>query len=66
MSTATANRRESRLVLHAQCGDRAALDDLLRLTQPWLIRFLTGMVRERHDAEDILQNVSIQIYRKLR
>ena len=63
MSTATANRPESRLVLRAQSGDRSALDDLLRMTQPWLIRFLTGLVRERHDAEDILQDVSIQIYR---
>lgn len=57
--------REMMRVLRAQCGDREALDGLFRSIQATLFRYLVGLVG-RHDlAEDILQEVLLQIYRKL-
>jgi RNA polymerase sigma-70 factor, ECF subfamily len=52
-------------VLRAQCGDRAALEQLLRSVQGSLQRYVRGVVGIE-DAEDITQDVLVQIYRKLR
>jgi RNA polymerase sigma-70 factor (ECF subfamily) len=51
-------------VLRAQCGDRGALEDLLRLLEPPLRRYLVGMIGT-DEAEDVLQDVLILVYRKL-
>ena len=51
-------------VLRAQVHDREALELLLRSVQPSLRRFLRSMVGNT-DADDVLQNVLIQICRKL-
>lgn len=53
------------LVLRAQAGDRAALDEILKLVQEPLYRYIYRLVGERMLAEDILQEVFIRIYRKL-
>jgi RNA polymerase sigma-70 factor, ECF subfamily len=58
-------RRETRLVLLAQSGDRAALEELFESVEPPLLRFIRGSVGERALAEDVLQEVFILIYRKL-
>ncbi len=58
--------RESRQVLLAQTGDREALDQLLRGIQVRLYGFLVRMLGDSHDAEDVLQEVFLRIYRKLR
>ncbi|HXC96058.1 MAG TPA: RNA polymerase sigma factor [Edaphobacter sp.] len=52
------------LVLLAQTGDRAALEQLLRDTYAPLRRYITGLVGAAH-ADDILQETSLQIFRKL-
>jgi RNA polymerase sigma-70 factor (ECF subfamily) len=51
-------------VLRAQCGDREALERLLRAMQPALQRYIRGLVGP-DDAEDILQDVLLLIARKL-
>ncbi|MDT5269748.1 MAG: hypothetical protein QOH49_1934 [Acidobacteriota bacterium] len=57
--------REPFLVLRAQSGDREALDALLALVQEPLYRYLLSLVRERHLAEDALQETFVRVYRKL-
>ena len=58
--------QETFWVLRAQTGDREALDELLKTVQEPLFRYLVSLVGETHLAEDILQEVFIRIYRKLR
>ena len=53
-------------VLHAQCGDREAIDELLKAVQEPLFRYIFSLAREKSVAEDVLQEVFIRIYRKLR
>jgi RNA polymerase sigma-70 factor (ECF subfamily) len=52
-------------VLRAQSGDRGALDDLLASVQEPLYRYVLSLVRERHLAEDALQETFVRVYRKL-
>ena len=52
------------LVLLAQTGDRAALEQLLHDAYPPLRRYITGLVGAAL-ADDILQETSLQIFRKL-
>ena len=63
--TADATKRETRLVLLAQSGDRAALDALFESIQSPLGRYVRAAVGDRALAEDVLQEVFILIYRKL-
>src|SRR5580692_2314206 len=53
------------LVLLAQAGDRAALEQLLRDSHAPLRRYITRLAGADL-ADDILQETSIQIFRKLR
>ena len=55
---------EALWVLRAQCGDREALERLLVDVQPALGRYLASLVGPA-DAEDVMQEVLLQIYRKL-
>ncbi len=57
--------REAFLVLRAQSGDREALDALLASVQEPLYRYLMTLVRERHLAEEALQETFVRVYRKL-
>ena len=57
--------REAFLVLRAQSGDREALDALLASVQEPLYRYVLSLVRERHVAEDALQETFVRVYRKL-
>jgi hypothetical protein len=52
------------LVLLAQTGDRAALEQLLRDSYAPLRRYVTGLIGATL-ADDILQETSLQIFRKL-
>jgi RNA polymerase sigma-70 factor, ECF subfamily len=52
------------LVLLAQTGDRSALEQLLRDTYAPLRRYITRLVGAAL-ADDILQETSLQIFRKL-
>jgi RNA polymerase sigma-70 factor (ECF subfamily) len=58
--------RENWWVLRAQSGDQEALNELLKAVQEPLYRYVLNLVRQQHLAEDILQEVFIRIYRKLR
>jgi RNA polymerase sigma-70 factor (ECF subfamily) len=52
------------MVLLAQTGDRAALEQLLRDVYAPLLRYIRGLVGTAL-ADDILQETSLQIFRKL-
>ena len=62
----TDSERELFCVLRAQSGSREALDELLRLLQDPLFRYIRSLVSDRSKAEDILQEVFFRIYRKLK
>ena len=65
MTDRAAAERESWLVLRAQSGDVAALNELLQSVQEPLYRYIFSLVREASLAEDVLQEVFMRIYRKL-
>jgi RNA polymerase sigma-70 factor (ECF subfamily) len=52
-------------VLRAQCGDREALESLLRSVQPSLRRYVSGLAGAT-DADDLLQDVLVIVIRRLR
>src|SRR5262245_1748844 len=58
------SKREAQWVLRAQCDDREAMELLLESVQGSLRRYLSGLVGP-DDADDMLQNVLVLIYRKL-
>ncbi len=62
----TTAKQETWRVLRSQSGDRRALDELLEAVQEPLYRYIFRLVGERTLTEDILQEVFIRIYRKLR
>ena len=62
----TSPKQETWWVLRAQSGDRDALDELLKAVQEPLYRYISKLVGGRATADDILQEVFIHIYRKLR
>lgn len=66
MAGKAASEKESWWVLQAQSGSREALDELFKSVQEPLFRYIVTVVNERHLAEDVLQEVFIRIYRKLR
>lgn len=66
MTDAAKRERESWWVLRAQSGDADALNELLKAVQAPLYHYILSMVRTEHLAEDILQEVFLRIYRKLR
>jgi RNA polymerase sigma-70 factor, ECF subfamily len=59
-----ASKQESVWILRVQCGDRDAFELVLRRVQPSLRAYLVGLVGPS-DADDVLQEVLLQIYRKL-
>ncbi len=56
---------EVRLVLRAQCGDREALEELLRTIHSSLLGYITRLVG-RSNADDVLQDVFLQICRTVK
>ena len=58
-------KQEALWVLRAQCGDREALELLLRNVQPDVRRYLRGLVGAA-DADDVLQEVLVLVFRKLK
>ena len=63
-ATEAAGQDQTLLVLLAQSGDRAALEQLLRESYAPLRRYITRLVGADL-AEDVLQETSLQIFRKL-
>ena len=62
----TIPKQEIFWVLRAQSGDRAAFDEILKTVQQPLFRYVYRLTGEHALAEDILQEVFIIIYRKIR
>lgn len=58
-------KREARLVLQAQSGDREALESVLCNIQSCLFRYISGVVGPS-GAEDVLQEVFLKICRNLK
>ncbi|HVZ72066.1 MAG TPA: sigma-70 family RNA polymerase sigma factor [Polyangia bacterium] len=54
------------LVAAARRGDRAALDRLLREARPRLLAVAYRVVRDRDEAEDVVQDALIKVYRSLK
>src|SRR5687768_7988913 len=54
---------EEVLVLRCQAGDEAAFAELVQLYQPRLSYYLRKMLRNVHGAEDVLQNVWLEVFR---
>lgn len=51
-------------MLLAQCGDREAIEQLLRAVQPSLTRYIRAIVGARY-ADDVTQEVMVTIYRRI-
>src|SRR4030095_1214837 len=66
MARKATSEQENWWVLQAQSGSREALNELFKSIQEPLFRYIVSLVRDQHLAEDILQEVFIRIYRKLR
>lgn len=66
MADQATSQRESWWVLQAQSGSHEALNELFKSVQEPLFRYLVSLVKDPNRAEDILQEVFIRIYRKLR
>jgi len=66
MAPKATSEQESWWVLQAQSGSREALDELFKSVQEPLFRYIVSVVNDRTLAQDILQEVFIRIYRKLR
>ncbi len=66
MAGKATSEQENWWVLQAQSGNREALNELFKSVQEPLFRYIVSVVNEKQLAEDILQEVFIRIYRKLR
>ncbi|HVF39420.1 MAG TPA: sigma-70 family RNA polymerase sigma factor [Gemmatimonadaceae bacterium] len=61
----TLEESRSWLVLRAQTGDREAMDLLLRDIEHEALRYITRLMGQSADREDVLQDVLMTIVRKL-
>jgi RNA polymerase sigma factor (sigma-70 family) len=57
--------RDSELVVSAQQGKRAALEELILRHQTWIYNIALRMVGNAHDAEDVTQEILIKMMTKL-
>ena len=60
------HEQQSWWILRAQSGSHEALNELFKSIQEPMFRYIASLVNDRALAEDILQEVFIRIYRKLR
>lgn len=60
------DQRERWLVLMSQSGDLAAFDELLRRIQQPLHGYLARLLGNASEADDVMQDVMLILYRKLR
>ena len=64
--TETNEQQQIWWILRAQSGSREALNELFKSIQEPLFRYILRLVDDRALAEDIIQEVFIRIYQKLR
>jgi len=66
MTESIDHEQQSWWILSAQSGSHEALNELFKSIQESLFRYILSLVNDRALAEDILQEVFIRIYRKLK
>lgn len=54
------------LVLNAQSGKAAALNQLLKMWYPKFLRYSTGQLRDREAANDVVQETLIAVAKKIK
>jgi RNA polymerase sigma-70 factor, ECF subfamily len=57
--------QEPLLIARAQQGDRAAFAALVRMHQPRAVTLATQLVKDEHDAREIVQEAFLRVYRAL-
>jgi RNA polymerase sigma-70 factor (ECF subfamily) len=65
MGSSANNEIETLLVMRAQCGDLVAFEQLLRRVHGPVRRYVVGLAGES-EADDILQEVGLKVYRQIR
>lgn len=66
MTKSTDHEQQSWWILQAQSGSHEALNELFKSIQEPLFRYVSSLLNDRSLTEDVLQEVFIRIYRKLR
>lgn len=66
MDNKPSKKRTILLVLRSQTGDRDAMDRLLEVCQSELLGYLSKMLNNQSDAEDVLQTTLLQAVKKLK
>jgi RNA polymerase sigma factor (sigma-70 family) len=61
----TTDSRDSELVVAAQQGNRAAFEELILRHQGWMYNIALRMVGNKHDAEDVTQEILLKVLTKL-
>src|SRR5215813_8318877 len=56
---------DAELLARFRCGDDAALEHLLERYEAPLFQFLVGMLRDHHQAEDVLQETFVRALERL-
>ncbi len=64
--TRAADARDRRLVRRLQAGDEAAFQELVRRYQDPIFGMMVRMIGNRHEAEDLAQEVFLTVYRAIR
>ncbi|HEX42121.1 MAG TPA: RNA polymerase sigma factor [Phycisphaerales bacterium] len=58
-------QNESALVCAARDGDKKALQEILRRNWNWLRALVYSVLSDRHDVEDVLQEVCVRVIEKI-
>jgi len=61
----TIRQNESALVCAAKSGDRDAIQRLLRQNWTWLKSLVYGIVRQKDDVDDVLQDICVKVISKI-
>ena len=61
----TIRQNESALVCAARSGDRDAIQRLLKQNWAWLKSLVYGIVRQKDDVDDILQDICVKVIGKI-
>jgi RNA polymerase sigma factor (sigma-70 family) len=59
------NREDRELAARARCGDREALEDIIRRHQGWIYNIAIRMLFHPQDAEDATQEILIKVVTRL-
>lgn len=65
MATATSSESDQDLVERLKAGEEAAFEPLLARYQGKVFRLAMSMTRNQEDAEEVLQDVFLTVYRKI-